>query len=361
LGGRRGRLISASDRELAIQLIKEAVQARAREFKACEELGISQRTLKRWKKSGLEDQRPYAKHPEPKSKLSEEEVQVILDITNEKEFQSLPPSQIVPILADRGVYLASESTFYRVLRKYGRQYHPGRSNKPVRKQLSTHVADGPNQIWMWDITWLPGPVKGMYYYLYLILDLYSCKVIAWEIWLEESAENASQLVRRAVLAENIGKKEQPLVLHSDNGSPMKGATLLETLYFLGIKPSRSRPRVSNDNPYAESIFRTCKYCPNYPLKGFGSLEEARSWTLTFVRWYNNDHRHSGLNFLTPAQRHNGEDQAIFEQRTKVYEDFKAAHPERWKGRKTRDWSLNKEVWLNPEHQVADSQTEANSL
>lgn len=214
---------------------------------------------------------------------------------------------------------------------------------------------------MWDITWLPGPVKGMYYYLYLILDLYSRKVIAWEIWPQESAENASKLVRRAVLAENIGKNEQPLVLHSDNGSPMKGATLLETLYFLGIKPSRSRPRVSNDNPYAESIFRTCKYRPNYPLKGFSSLEEARTWALSFVRWYNNDHRHSGLNFLTPVQRHNGKDQAIFEQRTKIYEEFKAAHPERWKGRKTRDWSLDKEVWLNPERQVDNSKTEANSL
>jgi putative transposase len=123
----------------------------------------------------------------------------------------------------------------------------------------------------WDITWLPGPAKGIYFYLYLILDLFSCKIIAWEIWVEESVENASILVRRGVLSEQRISPLQPLILHSDNGSPMKGASLLENLYQLGITPSRSRPRVSNDNPYAESIFRTCKYRPSYPVSGFTDL------------------------------------------------------------------------------------------
>lgn len=250
-------------------LIKEATQAGAREQAACNELGIRRRTLQRWRceSTPLEDQRPLAVRPAPHNKLSEEEVKEIITTVNEPEFQSLPPSQIVPILADRGTYLASESTFYRVLRTNNMQHHRGRSKKPSPKPISTHCATGPNQVWMWDITWLPGPAKGIYFYLYLILDLYSRKIIAWEIWLEESAENASILVRRGVLAAQRTVPLQPLILHSDNGSPMKGASLLETLYQLGITSSRSRPRVSNDNPYAESIFRTCKYRPSYPAGG----------------------------------------------------------------------------------------------
>lgn len=206
---------------------------------------------------------------------------------------------------------------------------------------------------MWDITWLSGPIKGMYFYLYLILDLYSRKVVAWEIWPEESAENASQLVRRAALSEKLGFNTSPLVLHSDNGSPMKGATLLDTLYHLGITPSRSRPRVSNDNPYAEPIFRTCKYRPNYPTNGFLNIEEARAWVFKFVSWYNHDHRHSGLKFLTPYQRHSGMSDQIFKKRISVYEEAKQKHPERW-SKNIRNWSLADEVWLNPERTAAEN-------
>src|SRR5690606_13763739 len=142
-------------------------------------------------------------------------------------------------------------------------------------------------------------------------------------------------------------RQQPLVLHSDNGSPMKGATLLETLYSLGITPSRSRPRVSNDNPYAESIFRTCKYRPNYPTTGFKDLTEARAWVKQFARWYNDAHRHSGSKFITPSQRHTGLADAAFKKRKEVDEAAKAKNPTRWSG-EVRDWSLEDEVWLNPE-------------
>ena len=349
MGGRRGRLISALDRSTSIILIEEATLAGAREKMACMELEISQRTLQRWRSDAtpLEDQRPYASRSTPRNKLSEEEIQIIVEMTSQKEFQSLPPSQIVPILADRGIYLGSESSFYRILRRKNMQHHRGRSKKPSSRPISTHCATGPNAVWMWDITWLPGPAKGIYFYLYLIMDLYSRKIVAWEIWLEESAENASILVRRGVMAEHRTAVSEPLILHSDNGSPMKGASLLETLYSLGITPSRSRPRVSNDNPYAESIFRTCKYRPNYPLSGFEDLTQARKWVLSFVKWYNHEHRHSGLNFLTPYQRHTGLDQEILEKRREVYEQAKAAHPERW-SREIRDWTLDDEVWLNPE-------------
>lgn len=183
--------------------------------------------------------------------------------------------------------------------------------------------------------------------------MYCRKIIAWDIWFEETAENASLLVRRGMLAEQRISQQEPLVLNSDNGSPMKGATLLETMYPLGITPSRSRPRVSNDNPYAESIFRTVKYRPSYPTKGFTDLTEARTWVLAFVRWYNQEHRHSGLNFLTPNQRHNGSSDAILERRMKVYEQAKELHPERW-SKDIRNWTLEDEVWLNPER--IDEQT-----
>jgi putative transposase len=342
-------MISTSDRSKAIELINEAVHNGARVRPACKELGISQRTLQRWKcdETPLEDQRPFAERPSPKNKLSEEERETIVQTVNQPKFKSLPPSQIVPRLADEGVYIASESTIYRVLKEKDMQHHRGRSKKPSSKAISTHSAAGPNQVWMWDITWLPGPAKGIYFYLYLILDLYSRKIIAWDIWLEESAENASLLVRRGVLSEQRKPSLHPLVLHSDNGSPMKGASLLETLYHLGITPSRSRPRVSNDNPYAESIFRTCKYRPGYPSNGFNDLTEARVWVRSFVQWYNQEHRHSGLKFLTPNQRHDGSTDQILEQRRQVYEQAKSMHPERWSGG-TRNWSLEEEVWLNPE-------------
>ncbi|NLJ99888.1 MAG: IS3 family transposase, partial [Clostridia bacterium] len=300
-------MISASDRQKAITLIKEAVAEGARESEACKVPGITKRTLQRWrnKLSPNEDQRKHAKRPAPANKLSPGERQALIETANQPEFQSLPPSQIVPRLADKGVYLASESTFYRVLKKNDMQHHRGKAKKPSSKPIATHCATGPNQVWMWDITWLSGPAKGIFFYLYLILDLFSRKIIAWDIWPEESAENASILVRRGIMSEKRTLVNQPLVLHSDNGSPMKGASLLETLYQLGITPSRSRPRVSNDNPYAESIFRTCKYRPSYPSKGLTTLTEARQWVLSFTKWYNQEHCHSGLNFLTSNQRHNG--------------------------------------------------------
>lgn len=347
--GGRGRLTSASDRAIAIKLVKEATDAGAREELACKELGISRRTLQRWRSDDApkEDQRPIVKRPVPKNKLSEEEKKAVISMVNQPEFQSLPPSQIVPTLADEGVYLASESTFYRIMKSNEMQHHRGRSKKPMSKPISTHCATGPNQVWMWDITWLPGPAKGIYFYLYLILDLFSRKIIAWDIWLEESSENASILLRRGVLSEQCSLSLNPLILHSDNGSPMKGASLLQTLYSLGITPSRSRPRVSNDNPYAESIFRTCKYRPNYPASGFPDLTQAREWVLTFVHWYNLQHRHSGLNFLTPHQRHSGIGQEVLERRQSLYAEAKAAHPERWSGQ-ARNWTLDDEVWLNPE-------------
>lgn len=342
-------MTNVSDRKLAIALIDEAVQHGARIFRACNVLNITQRTLQRWKSdaSPLEDQRPHAKRQTPHNKLSIEEQKTVIQTANQPEFQSLPPSQIVPRLADQGIYLASESTMYRILRKHSMQHHRGNSRKPTTSTPSTHCAKAPNEVWMWDITWLPAQVKGLYFYLYMILDLYSRKIVGWEVWAEESATNASHLVHRTMMSEACFIRTKPLVLHSDNGSPMKASTMIEMMYKLGITPSRSRPRVSNDNPYAESVFKTFKYRPGFPNQGFDGIEKAREWVRKFVNWYNNEHRHSGIRFLTPNQRHNGKSKEIFQKRISVYEHARLKHPERW-SKEIRNWSLPDETWLNPE-------------
>lgn len=347
-------MISATDRKLAVELINEAVESGARLFKACEELGISKRTYNRWKDNGYVDKRTTCERPEPKNKLSKTEKENILEVINSKEFSSKAPNEIVPILADRGEYLASESTMYKILKEAKQLAHRGNTNAPLRRPISTHKATAPNQVWTWDITYLKGPIKGTFYYLYLISDLYSRKIVGWEIWEKESAEYASQLIQKACREEKIQINKQPLVLHSDNGSPMKGATMLETLYALGIVPSRSRPRVSNDNPYAESLFKTLKYRPNYQPKGFKDISEARLWVLQFVKWYNTEHKHSGIKFVSPEERHLGLDKEILENRKKVYTQAKEKHPERWT-RETRNWDLEEQVWLNPEKETNEDQ------
>lgn len=341
-------------RKQVMNLIAEAIEAGARLFIACKEAEISVKTYNRWLESFYVhneyiDKRTIAVRPEPHNKLTEQEVQQVLTIVNHSDYSHLPPSQVVPILADKGIYIASESTFYRILREQKQLQHRGRSKEPAKREISTHVATAPNRVYTWDITYLNGPIKGKHYYLYMISDLFSRKIIAWEVWEVESAENASELIRRAILAEKLTKREHPLVLHSDNGSPMKGATMLETLYNLGITPSRSRPRVSNDNPYAESLFKTLKYRCNYQPKGFNTIDEAREWVYNFVEWYNNNHRHSGIKFLTPNQRHsNDHGLSILAKRDLVYKTAKLRNPNRWTGN-TRDWTIENQVWLNPEN------------
>jgi len=325
------------------------VKAGCRLKPACAELDISLRTFQRWVQDGDDavsaDSRTTSARPEPANKLSDDERGQILAVANSEEFASLPPSQIVPALADRGVFIASESSFYRVLKAASQQHHRGRAKKPSSRVLTSHCATGPNQVWSWDITWLPAAIKGQYFYWYMVLDVFSRKIVGHEVHVAESSELASLLMRRASLVEGLAGR--PLVLHSDNGSAMKGATMLATLEQLGVAPSFSRPRVSNDNAYAESLFRTCKYRPDYPNKPFGNLEEAQAWTQKFVRWYNQVHRHSGLKFVTPAQRHEGRDKAILAHREQVYREARKRNPQRW-SQGTRNWKLEGQVWLNPE-------------
>ena len=329
MGGRRGRLISLLDREIAVKLIDKARTNGARLEPACKVLGITGRTYQRWMKDGKinEDQRPHAIRPKPKNKLSADEKEKILKVANSKEYASLPPSQIVPKLADQGKYIASESSFYRVLREHKMLNHRGKSKPSISRPLSTHISKNPNEVWTWDITWLHRDVKGLYYKLYMIVDIFSRKIVGYEVWEEENSRHSETLVRKALFSENICGR--PIVLHSDNGAPMKGATFLVTLEKLGVQSSFSRPRVSNDNPYSESLFKTLKYIPTYPENGFKSLGHAREWVKEFVYWYNNIHYHSGINYITPNDRHNGKGEKIMEKRRQVYEEARSLNPEKW--------------------------------
>lgn len=328
--------------------ISEATEAGARKAQACTEVGLTLRTLQRWMEGNevKVDARTTTPRPTPSNKLSKAEQDAVLTACNRAEHAQLPPSQIVPKLADEGVYLASESTFYRLLKAHEQGQRRGRARSPHHRTPPTsYGATAANQVWSWDITYLPTAVRGQFYYLYLVEDIYSRKAVGWEVYEQESGKHAAGLMQRTVMVEQC--QGAPLVLHSDNGAPMKSSTLLAKLYELGITPSRGRPRVSNDNPYSESLFRTLKYCPNWPEQGFSSLDAARAWVRDFIAWYNNEHRHSRIRFVTPVQRHRGEDKAILAKRDALYQAAKMAHPERWSG-KTRNWSPIGIVMLNPE-------------
>ncbi len=327
--------------------IDEARAAGARLSEACRVVEISPRTLQRWREEGSvkADGRQLAgQQREPANKLSEDERRQILAVANEPEFASMPPCQIVPILADCGRYIASESSFYRVLHEADQVAHRGKAKTPKHHRPTPLQASAANQLWSWDITYLATTIKGQFFYLYLIMDIYSRKIVGWEVYTTESAEQAASVFRKAHLREGVGAES--LVLHSDNGSPMKGATMLATLQQLGVMPSFSRPSVSNDNPYSEAMFKTLKYHPGFPDKPFDSLDGARQWVSGFQYWYNEIHRHSALKFVTPGQRHRGEDIAILEQRRALYEASRAQRPERWSG-SSRNWEHERVVFLNP--------------
>ena len=192
---------------------------------------------------------------------------------------------------------------------------------------------------------------GRWFHLYLILDLYSRKIVGWEVHDSDDSAHAAHLVRRTALAEGIATLANKPVLHGDNGATLKATTVLAMLHWLGVKPSYSRPRVSDDNAFAESLFRTAKYRPEFPAKGFVDLDEARAWATHFVRWYNVEHRHSGIRYVSPAQRHAGDDHAILAARDALYAQARERNPARW-SRDTRDWTPVGAVTLNPERDTA---------
>ncbi len=278
----------------------------------------------------------------PKNKLSKEERAEVIKISTSNEYMDYSPWIIVAKLADKGKYIASESSFYKILKEEKMLEHRGKVKKVNSYKPAPLLALAPNQIWSWDITYLKTSVRGQFYYVYLMMDIWSRKIVGLDVHPEESMEHSSVLMDKLCASEGISKNQ--LVLHSDNGGPMKGATMLATLERLGVAASFSRPRVSNDNPYSESLFKTLKYCPKYPEQ-FQDLNEAKAWMEIFMEWYNN-HPHSGIKFVSPNERHVGADVEILKNRKQVYLKAKEKNPLRWSSNKIRNWDREEKIYLN---------------
>lgn len=328
----------------------EAVAAGASQAAACEILGIEERTLQRWRKNGIGEDKRNGPKSSPANKLTKAEQERILEIVNSPRFMDLSLKQIVPTLADENVYIASESTMYRVLRAEGQMTRRGRAKPPSHHRPDELVATGPNQVWCWDITFLPSMIRGKFFYCYTIVDVFSRKVVNRAVHDTESDLHAAVLIAVACAVEGVQRDQ--LVIHSDNGGPMKGATMLAMLQTLGVAASFSRPGVSDDNPYIEALFRVMKYRPEYPSRPFASLEAARTWVEKFFNWYNHQHLHSSIGYVTPDQRHRGADVAILQRRAAVYEVARRRNPQRW-SRSCRSWERLSSVSLNPRKRPAD--------
>ena len=345
---------SIAERQALLALLTEACDAGARLKLACTQIGLSERTVQRWQRPAASDDGDLRASTRrvatpPPNRLSDAERRAALALLNNAEFKDLPPSQIVPRLADQGRFVASESTLYRLLRSAGQLAHRRTERAPqLRSRPRALAATRPDQIYCWDISYLPTEVRGVYFYLYLFVDLFSRKIVGWQVYDCESAERAGQLLTDICARQGIAP--QQLTLHSDNGSPMKGEAMLATLQRLGVAGSRSRPAVSNDNPFSEALFRTLKYRPQLPVKPLESLLHARRWVTQLVHWYNHEHRHSAIGFVTPHQRHQQIDRSLLNDRVAVYAAARDRHPRRWSG-ETRNWTRIDVVHLNPEKPI----------
>lgn len=342
MGQPRGRRVATTDRVAIVTATDSAQDDGCRLAHASLALGVSVRTVERWRKSPEGDQR-RGPLTVPANKLSAAERADVLATVNSAEYCDKSAAQIVPLLADKGVYMASESTIVRILKEEGLNAHRSRAKPAERVKPAALIAVAPNQVWSWDITFLKSDVAGIFFYLYLVMDIYSRKIVGYEVHEQQTSELASSMIEKICKVEQVSR--QQITLHSDNGKPMKGATMLATLQRLGVVPSFSRPSVSDDNPFSESLFRTLKYRPSFPSQPFSSALEASKWVAEFIEWYNNEHLHSSIRFITPTARHNGEDIKQLEQRKIVYENAKANHPERWNG-STRNWEYIDNVCLN---------------
>jgi transposase InsO family protein len=346
--------VSLEDRQSCIELVKQAKASGAGRAASCEVLDVSLRTLERWEKDPDQGDQRRGPDTECSHALSDNEKQAIVTVCNSSAHRDQSPWQIVARLADQGVYLGSQSSFYRVLKQSDQLSHRQNSKPAVHSRPKDLTARNPNEVWSWDITYLNSPIRGAYYYLYLVEDIFSRMIVGWAVEEQQSAEHSAWLIDRICQEHGIARGQ--LTLHADNGTPVKGATLLATLERLGIAPSFSRPRVSDDNPYSESLFKTLKYRPSYPETAFSGIEQAREWVRRFVKWYNTEHLHSAIRFVTPSCRHLGLDKEILQKRAAVYENAKRQNPLRWSG-PTRNWSPIAEVHLNPKKQTMKTKVE----
>lgn len=298
--------------------------------------------MQRWEQKPEGDARKGPK-TRPANALSVQETALVVSISNSEAYRDLNPHQIIVALADKCEYVASESSFYRILKNNNLLVHRSKSKPKTRQAPRELTATGPNQVWSWDITYLPSPIRGVYFYLYLIEDIFSRMIVGWRIEERESATLSAELVTECCRKHKIARNQ--ISLHADNGGPMKGATMLGALGRLGINPSFSRPSVSNDNPFSESLFKTVKYSQTFP-DYFENIQKSRLWMAGFETWYNQEHKHSKISYVTPFSRHYGLDAVILRNRHDVYELAKKEHPSRW-SKETRNWERIETVILNP--------------
>ena len=322
---------------LAAQELSEAVGVLA----ACDALGIPRASFYRWQKPSPEEPKD---HPAPPRSLSPEERQEVRELLNSEEYADQAPAQVYASLLDQGTYHCSVRTMYRLLDEHGEvKERRDQLRHPAYKKPEL-LATGPNQVWSWDITKLLGPAKWTYFYLYVILDIFSRYVVGWLLAGRESAAMARRLIEETI--EKEGVLEEQLTLHSDRGPSMGSKTVAQLLADLGVTKSQSRPHTSNDNPFSEAQFKTLKYRPEFP-KWFGSIEEGRAFCRGFFHWYNEKHHHSGIGFMTPFMVHHGLAEEIYRRRLEVLLDAYKNHPDRFVRKPPNPPSIPQAVWINP--------------
>lgn len=313
--------------------------------KACEALGLSRASHYRKRKPKPE---PTPKVPGecrvPGRALTQQQQDQVWDYLHSPRFQDKAPPQIVAMLEDEGIYVCSVSTMYRLLHSRNEVHERRRQRAPSPASRPELLARGSNQVWSWDITKLKGPKKWSYYYLYVIIDIFSRCVVGWCIAEKENALLAEALIQETLFREGI--VAGTLTLHADRGSAMTSTTVADLLIDLGVEKSHSRPHTSDDNPFSESHFKTMKSRPEVPAR-FGSVEEARILFRELFVWYNHEHRHSGIAMLTPAMVHSGVAPKVLAARAKVLTDFYAAHPQRFVNQAPVPKVLPSQVWINP--------------
>jgi len=307
---------------------------------ACRALSIPRATFYRWEKP------QEAVAPPPRGAvraLSPEEHRLVLSLLNQERFADLAPAQVYATLLDEGRYLCSIRTMYRVLKQNAQVRERRAQLRHPRYPAPELLATGPNELWSWDITKLKGPAKWTYFYLYVILDVFSRYVVGWMVAYRESASLANQLIAQTCARQGI--REGQLTIHADRGPSMSSKSVALLLSDLGVTKTHSRPHVSNDNPYSESHFKTLKYSPQFPGR-FGSIQDARGFLVEFFGWYNTMHHHSALGLMTPADVHFGRAEKRLVEREAVLRTAFEANPERFVRGRPKPPALPQEVWIN---------------
>lgn len=320
----------------------------------CEALGLSRATVYRTWHGERFPAEPKPR-PKPARALDEDERRAVLDVLHEERFVDQPPAQVYATLLDEERFLCSERTMYRILKAEGEvEERRNQLEHPpyARPEL---LAERPNEVWSWDITKLRGPVKWTYYYLYVILDIFSRYTVGWMVAPCESATLAKQLISETCRKQEIA--EEQLTLHADRGSSMRSKAVAMLLSDLGVTKTHSRPQVSNDNPFSESQFKTLKYRPEFPAR-FGCIEDSRAFCVDFFQWYNTGHHHSALGWLRPEDVHYGRGPRLVDARQHVLDAAYAQHPERFVRKAPQAPQLPEAVWINPPDRVNQMEEEA---